>query len=462
MKNITRERGQVLIVIALAAIGLFGIVALAIDGSAKFSDRRHAQNTADAAALAAAYAKVDALTHGVSDDSPTTSSWATCPPPSGVLPSPVCEAVLLAGLDRANDNGYDDNPLDEVEVYSPPISGYYAGNTSYVQVIITSKVNTTFARVVGVDQTQNVVEAVAVMNEGGPLFDGAALISVDPNPNCSGGNGNGGGSVDVGGNSIVTLNGGGIFVNSSASCGFSQTSCGVDLVINGGGIMSAGSNIYMKDNGTGTDCDPGIPTDSTYEQYAVPDEIYMPNEPIECSQTASAYPTGGSNWRITPGYYTDFPQHGIINNNQNIYMDPGVYCVDGPVDWHGGTFDLLDGSSGVTIYIKSGHDFKFNINSPIVLNASTSGDYEGFLIILDGIHTSIEDCSITGGDYLDMNGTIYAPYCDITINGNSTSNADFNAQVIGYDLKINGNNIINFNYNPNNTPQIKRRIGLMR
>ena len=37
-----------------AAIGLFAIAGLAIDGTAKYSDRRHAQNAADAAALAGA------------------------------------------------------------------------------------------------------------------------------------------------------------------------------------------------------------------------------------------------------------------------------------------------------------------------------------------------------------------------------------------------------------------------
>jgi len=458
MKNIKSERGQALIIFALAAIALFGIVGLAIDGSAKFSDRRHAQNAADTAALAAALAKVN-----TSMDPTKSNTPPECPPSSG-LPSDVCAALIAAGKNQAGENGYDNNLVQNtVEVFSPPISGYYTGDNNYVQVIITSHVNTTFSRVVGIEQTHNVVEAVALTKEGGPLFDGAALISVDPSPNCSGGNGNGGGSVDVSGNSTVTLHGGGIFVNSSASCGYSQTSCSVSLVIDPpGGIMSAGSNIYMKDNNTNTDCNPGVPTDTTHEQYVVPDEIYMPDEPIECSQTASAFPLGGQDWQITPGYYLDFPQNGIINNNRNIYMAPGVYCVDGPLDWHGGTFDLLDGTSGVTIYIKSGHDFKFNTNSPIMLNASNSGDYEGFLIILDGTHTSIEDCSITGGDYLDMEGTIYAPYCDITINGNSTSNADFNAQVIGWDLKVNGNNIINFYYDPNSAPQIKRRIGLMK
>ena len=52
------EKGQALVLITLAAIGLFAFAALAIDGSAVFSDRRHAQNAADTASLEAALTKV--------------------------------------------------------------------------------------------------------------------------------------------------------------------------------------------------------------------------------------------------------------------------------------------------------------------------------------------------------------------------------------------------------------------
>src|SRR5829696_5045958 len=188
MKNIKSERGQALIIFALAAIGLFGIAGLAIDGSAKFSDRRHAQNAADTAAIAAALEKATALTDGMSNESPSSHLVETCPPPTGVTPSPVCNALQLAGLDRANSNGYDnDLTSNTVEVYSPPVSGYYTGDESYVQVIITSHVNTFFARVVGVPQTHNTVEAVALTKEGGPLFNGASVVSTNPNPGCSGG-----------------------------------------------------------------------------------------------------------------------------------------------------------------------------------------------------------------------------------------------------------------------------------
>src|SRR5690348_13532872 len=102
-----RERGQALILIAFAALGLFAIAGLAIDGSAKYSDRRHAQNAADTAALAGAYAKVTG-----------NSTWE------------------LVALNRAGDNGYDDSHAsadgtltNDVYVYSPPQSGIYQCTT---------------------------------------------------------------------------------------------------------------------------------------------------------------------------------------------------------------------------------------------------------------------------------------------------------------------------------------------
>ncbi len=168
----------------------------------KFSDQRHAQNAADTAALAAALAKVDALVDG---DSNTP---ADCPPASGT-PSDVCTALQNAGYARATSNGYDGNLVtNTVEIYSPPISGPYTGIGNYVQVIITSYVNTTFAKVIGINQTRNIVQAEAFIREGGDLVEGAMIISYDPDPNCSVG-GTGGYSVQVTGNSTVNLDGGG-------------------------------------------------------------------------------------------------------------------------------------------------------------------------------------------------------------------------------------------------------------
>jgi hypothetical protein len=474
MKSIKSERGQVLVILALAAIGIFGIVGLAIDGSAKFSDRRHAQNAADTAALAAALAKVNALTGGLAN------SPITCPPPVGTPPSDVCAALQTAGLDRAGSNGYDNNLVSNtVEIYSPPISGYYTGNESYVQVIITSHVNTSFARVVGIDQTHNEVQAVALTEEGGLLGDGAMIISYDPDPNCSSGGGSGGGSVDVSGSGILNLNGGGIFLNSDEVCGYSAPNCPTINISGGAGINSAATVDNIDQSCVSAD------EFINQDPVSIPNDVYFPDAPPECGMAAptptllGVAPDGKQEWIIYPGYYTDFPQASLIPNNKHIYMYSGTYCIDPPANqdlhWSGSSFSSLNGSTdpskndyhvynpdGVTLYLTSGGGFSLSINSPILLDASTSGDYQGYLMILEGTHTSIESCEINGGSYLDINGLIFAPYCDITINGGGEPTAEINAQLIGWDIKLTGNNTINFNYDPSNQVTIKHKVGLMR
>src|SRR5512133_1064399 len=136
------ERGQALILITFAAIGLFAIAGLAIDGTAKFSDRRHAQNAADTAALAGSLSLVNGNTTVVHDD---VRQWQ------------------VDALQRAESNGYDRDLVNkEIWVYtcnenknvstslryqSPVDCGPYEGNDQYVQVVIRSHINTYFARV---------------------------------------------------------------------------------------------------------------------------------------------------------------------------------------------------------------------------------------------------------------------------------------------------------------------------
>ena len=55
------------------------------------------------------------------------------------------------------------------------------------------------------------------------------------------------------------------------------------------------------------------------------------------------------------------------------------------------------------------------------LDASNAGDYQGYLIILEGNQYSHPACAINGGSYLNINGTIFAPYCDITVNGDNST-----------------------------------------
>ena len=190
---------------------------------------------------------------------------------------------------------------------------------------------------------------------------------------------------------------------------------------------------------------------------------------------------GRGEWLIYPGYYEVFPHGALVVNKQHIYMASGVYCIDPggtshdwDLSWSSVDAASLNGSTdpaknkwaaynpdGVTLYIKAGGGFQFNNNSPTKLDASTKGDYQGYLIVLEGNQSSIESCSIEGGSDIDLNGMIFAPYCNITVNGDSVTNAPIHAQLLGWDLKINGGAGIDFTYNPKYKVVIKRRVGLM-
>ena len=193
------ERGQVLIIIALALIGLIGMVGLAVDGGMAFSDRRHAQNAADTASLAGALAIIRCPEDESCD--PETDTWK------------------IAALNLANDNGYTDDLIsNDVEVYTceePDASCAfpYGGDSDYVQVIITSHLDTYFAKVIGIPQLHNRVEAIALADtdDTGPLFDGNSIVSL--NPECPSQ-----GSMVLGGTADISITGGSIFSNSDDSC----------------------------------------------------------------------------------------------------------------------------------------------------------------------------------------------------------------------------------------------------
>ena len=227
------ERGQALVIVAVAMIGLIAITGLAIDSSIILVDRRHAQNAADTSALAGALAKIQAQE--------TMSEFEARVP------------MRVAALDRAGSNGYANDLLaSTVEVYTcdetdASCPAPYAGDSDYVQVIISSHVRTYFAGVVGIQQMNNRVQALALADDddSGPLFDGSAIVALAPTgKGCDG-------EFIVGGSGTVTVKGGGMFVNSnntvdnlsSTTCGaFVQDGCKTTLdFIDGGGISSVGN-----------------------------------------------------------------------------------------------------------------------------------------------------------------------------------------------------------------------------
>ena len=454
-RKFASERGQALIIITFAMIGLIGITGLAIDGGMAFSDRRHAQNAADAASLAGALAKLRT--------------------PEGDDFRPAMQSVAR---DRAGENGYTGDLINsEVYVYtceeaSASCEYPYAGDPDYVQVIIVSHINTWFARAIGIPQVHNRVQAVALADndDSGPLYNGENIIALSHE--CQ--------SPDnfiVEGNPDIALTGGGLYINTDdPACGFKcDTSAGSitgDITTAGGtfdasasctegivGTVDEGGGelfdfpVYLKDLGLDIppECDGPQGTYTNYPAGYYPGFDYpgFPTEPVTV---------------LTPGYYGKFPpdkEQPLGKLKDRIILLPGTYCVGEVLRWNQPTFFLL--GQDVTLFIRSGYSFSLT-GGVIDIDAPDSGPYAGYLIIVEPDYSAApENCTINGDANNEFTGTILAPYCNITINGGS-SPTGFNSQIIGYTIDLSGNSTINFNYDPgeNGTKIDPPKIGMTR
>ncbi len=416
------EKGQALILITLAAVGLFAFAALAIDGSAIFSDRRHAQNAADTAALEAALTKIR---HG---------DWET------------------EGLDRASSNGYDNNgSTNDVFVYNPPVDGLYQGNTQYIQVKIRSDVEMTFAQVIGFEKATNYVEAVAraSVSEATTWFSGHALVSVMEGCRSAGDPHD---PFVVGGNGTTIINNSGIFVNSTCDPAFEDngnsnlvtTSKGVCVV---GGVEAGVSGVTPP------------PTENCGSQ--IDPAMYQLLNPV-CDQVGSITGSGG-NYEAWPGYFNRTGNQSFPDASPTgiLKLNKGIYCLENGISLNGNwdiTTDLNGNgvhdsdSEGVLFFIPDG-DVTFNGGSNLNVHAisSTSNNFPArFLNYLLYIPPSNEaNVTITGNNGSTFTGTILAPASHITLDG-SGNTFSLDTQIIGYNTTITGSGRIDITFNQNN------------
>jgi hypothetical protein len=363
------EKAQSLLLIAVAMLALLGLTAIAIDGGNVYRDRRQAQNAADNAALAAALAITQ------------NQDWQQ------------------AASTRASQNGYlNDGVRSVVEVYYPPVEGPYAGNTEYVQVIITSHVSTYFASIVGVSQLTNRVQAVARARPPQALFNGNAVVGLAPTA-CK--------AVEFQGNAQMTITGSGLFVNSNCSC--DQTAA------------------FFNNSGAGTLHVPYIQSVGCvkYKNGAVDaGNIQTGVQPL-------LYPPS---W-LPPIPACDYTWNSLSGSRS---LQPGVHCVNG--DFTINANDVLTGN-GVTIVVYGA--VRWN-GGTVTLSAPASGPTAGLLLYLP--ITNNNSITFNGNASWDIRGTILAPASDITING-TEDGFSLHSQIIGYTVKLTGNGNTTIQYN---------------
>jgi len=435
MRNHSSEKGQALILITLAAIGLFAFTALAIDGGVVFSDRRHSQNASDTAAFAAALARVR-----------SNADWKQ------------------VGLDRAASNGYANGGTTEVEVYScnewealsgTRCEGLSAGAdpSEYVLVRIKSVVKLFFAPVIGWGEVTNRTSAVvrAAPPEVTEWYDGKALVSTmkgcrsasDPHD-----------PFTVGGNGTTIINDSGIFVNSICDPAFTDNG-NSNLVTSDEGVCVVGG---VPNNVTGVNPYPNGNCGSQVD----PARYQLPNPDSYCSQPGSITGSGG-NYEAWPGYFNKtgnqtFPE---VSPSGTLKLHRGIYCLYNGISLNGNwtiTTDLNDNdahdsdSEGVFFYIPDG-DVTFNGGSTLEIYAvsSAAGNFpRGLINYLIYVPPSNEaNITITGNNGSIFTGTILAPTSHVTLNGSGNS-FSLDTQIIGYDITITGGGYIDITYNQAN------------
>lgn len=387
-----KERGQALIVVVLAIVGLAGMVGLVVDGGNAFLDRRNAQNAADSAALAAALVRIRGG-----------------------------NSLSGAAFEAAEQNGYDNNGTSNiVEVHHPPVDGPNEGDVEYIQVIIVSHVKTYIAGVVGFDQLTNRVEAVARTKtpEVRQILNGQAVISLAPESDC-----NNFKSFWVHGEATLDITGGGVFVNSNNNqCAFIQQGSGSIRIRDNHMINVVGAAMIQKPQLL----TPGVSVGAIPISYPPP--FFLPK--VGCPDEAVVSEDGTS---ISAGSWSDiFPPPGVT------HLESGVYCLDDGINI---TSDIE--GHNVVLRVNDG-DVHFSGSANIILDAPNSGDHSGLLLYLPMDNNA--KVVLNGGANSDISGTILAPSSNIHINGNDSASG-FRSQIIGYRIDVNGNANIVIKYN---------------
>ena len=449
------EKGQALVMIALAAVGLFAFTALSVDGGMVFSDKRHAQNAADTAALAAALARVRAQT------------------------GPDA-AAISAGIARASSNGYDNDVDSAVEVNICNEPGIVcealpvnANKSEYIRVKIVSTIPLTFARIIGRTSFTNQVTAVAKAKLGGPspIFDGAALVALAPS---------GSKTITFQGNPNLDINNSGVFDNSSSACAFDY----------GGNITVNADTGYTVASG-GTSCANGnamqgnITNSSMFQsgtQIPYPPKFDFPDPSISCSGTGKITADGtAGHYTVHPGSYTNLDlKNGVftlVNGSycvsNGISISPGTLVTANYVDilLTGGEFKV-QGSFNCDYFLlhsKGGSGYTTNATSSVVCTNATffmstgkfyaegtgagtytapqtgfHPEYANLLVYLPYGNTS--PLKITGNSGSEITGSIIGVSAPVEIHGNT--NSEVNSSIVGYTVTVTGNATTTINYIP--------------
>ncbi len=335
--------------------------------------------------------------------------------------------IQPAALHDTSKNGYTDGVNNvSITVNNPPASGYYAGDSGAVEVIIQQPNQPlTFLSVLGMTPATVAARAVAHLGAGS-----GCLIALS---------GSDRGAITFDGTADVNLNNCTVVDNS--------TNCSA-MVANGGAqVTASGFDVAGNCPGyTGSVPDNYNTTPST-GLLPQPDPLgTLPAPTLGTCQTFNP-----SNNVISPGTYCG----GISITGGNYTFQPGTYIMNGGgLTITGGTvtgtgvFFYLTGTTTGAPSTRYG-PVSISGNATVTLSAPTSGTYASILFYqdrsLDLSSSPQYNSTITGSAGSNFDGVMYFPTSNVVFTGTSGTTSN-NTAIIAWTLKIAGTPMFNGNF----------------
>lgn len=367
VRKITDDNGQAMILTLLCMTVLLGFVGFAVDIGTLLRAKRNLQIAADSAAVAGA-AELN----------------------YGNMTSAAVAAASQNGVTIGTNGG-------AVTVNTPPAYGAYAGQTGYVEAIVTQTQPTFFMNIFNI-ASQNVTARAVAWN--GASSNGCVYVC---NPSALG---------------AMTLQGS--FDVSAPKCGVVVDSNNPDALqfTGGGGTLTAASvGVVGGDGGQKGDSTPtavtGIaPVSCPFGGLAFPDPTTM-----TCTTPAGGNLTG----TISAGCYSVPPLSGGglgTLNISNATLGAGTYVFEGNVNLSG---SITSAAGGTTLDMYNGA-LTEGTNTVLHIVAPTSGPYNGIAIAEPAPNANLMLFDFGSSSGL-IDGIIYAPVAELELHdsGGDTS-----------------------------------------
>ncbi|MBI5280499.1 MAG: hypothetical protein HY858_02365 [Candidatus Solibacter usitatus] len=386
------QAGQVLLIGTLTGTMLFAMVGLALDTGYIYYQKRKLQSAADAAAIAAVLE---------------------------LTTSPIANYVQ-AGREDAKLNGYEHGVAGVTTTLTmPPATGPHAGNSQYVEAVVTKNVKTYFLSLLSLSSMNVTARAEAKLGAGT-----SCVYLLDPAAEDQ---------FRVAG-------------NYSANCGLMANSSSPKALNLNSGTATA-SRFAANGRFIGNfNPAPAI------NQPRVPDPLAYLQPPT--FPAANYYGVNvADSTPLDPGVY-----HGGIRVAQGVraFFNPGIYVLNGGgLTTSGGPNAFLTGI-GVSFYFTARQPVPtppagFNVNSVNTpgrfllngeggfdLRAPTSGEMAGILFFQDrNPANQAGPYDIQGTNTTRMEGVIYIPASDFLFQNHTGNTADYTI-IVSRTLRLDG------------------------